>query len=312
MRSLAFAVAVATSCIARTASAGANEASDHHRAGVAYAKSGKWGDAVREFDEAYKLDPTPLRLYDVAQVCLQAKQYVRARDAYARVADSASLSNEQQQRARAGLATAKSNIGRVRIFVVSARPGDVVTVDGARAREDVVEVDPGKHTVRLVRDGETSDVTVDVSPGGETNATVGDKKQERQEDKAAPAVPPREGSSGGGVPTATWVFGGLAIGALSVGIPLAVTGYVEYNDIKENDPCARDSTCGGRDEEPRRRAIIGDIVTGVGVVSAAVAIYFLLTAGGPSAPKTAGTASFTRVDLRAASGGGSIGIRGSF
>lgn len=295
---------------ASAARADAGEASDHHRAGVAYAKSGKWEQAVREFDEAYKLDPTPLRLYDVAQVCLQAKQYVRARDAYAKVADSPSLSSEQQQRARAGLATAKANIGRVHVVIGSPKQTDVVTVDGAKARSDTVDVDPGRHVVRLVRDGDTSEVTVDVAPGGDAGASLGETKKKEEERPAAVVVPP-EGSSGAGVPTATWVFGGIAVAALGVGIPLAVTGYLDYADVKDQE-CAKTSTCGGQDEEPRRRAVVGDIVTGVGIVSAAAAIYFYVTADAPSAPKPATAAASKRVDIRAALGGGLIGIRGSF
>lgn len=171
--SLAAAVALAMTRVSNAALAqsSAKDASDHHRAGVAYAKSGKWGDAVRELDEAYALDASPIRLYDVAQVCLEARQYVRARDAYAKVVDNPALTAEQRQRARAGLETAKANVGRVRVAVVGAMPSDVVSVDGARLHTDAVDVDPGKHVVTLIRGGATTEVAVDVVPRAESTSS---------------------------------------------------------------------------------------------------------------------------------------------
>lgn len=274
-RSLVPALTLCLMCV--TSTAAASEASDHHRAGVAYAKSGKWEEAVRELDEAYRLDPSPLRLYDVAQVCLQAKQYVRARDAFAKVVDSPALSPEQQQRARAGLGTAKTSIGRVHVTVVDAKPSDVVAVDGARLRVDVVDVNPGKHVVSLVRDGETSELTVDVTSGGDASATLGDKRSSTGDPSPPPrALPVAPAESKSDTPVLGWIFGGIAVGALGAGIPLTVIGRNDYAAI-EDDPCARDQTCGGRDRGPRQMALAGEVLIGVGVVSAAAAVYFFLT-----------------------------------
>jgi hypothetical protein len=309
-RSLAVAVilALASACATSTAMADGGEASDHHRAGVAYAKSGKWEQAVREFDEAYKLDPTPLRLYDVAQVCLQAKQYVRARDAYAKVVDSPALANEQQQRARAGLAAAKANIGRVRVTLVGGKPGDVVTVDGLTARGETVDVDAGKHTVKLVRDGETSEVIVDVSPGAEVTATLGEKKKE--EPRPLPNDPSSE-ASGSAIPTATWVLGGIAVVALGVGIPLAVSGHLEYTRIKSS-PCGQTETCGGAEQPAIDRALAGDIIWISGVVCAGAALVFYLTADKPGAARSTSAAAIQRIGAGPVQGGGLIRFQSSF
>lgn len=312
LRRAALALALAAACTAARpaeAQTGSAEASDHYRAGVAYAKSGKWDDAVREFDEAYKLDPTPLRLYDVAQVCLQAKQFVRARDAYARIEGSAALSADQQQRVRAGLATARSNIGRARIVVPDARPTDVVTLDGARVRSDAVDVDPGRHVVRLVRGGDTiAETTIDVAAGSEATATL-----------TPPATPPApvadratstsEDASGGGIPTISWILGGVAVAAIGGGAYLAITGTSEYEDVRASGCAPR---CEGRDEAPRRKAIIGDVVIGGGVVSAAVAVVLALTADKPTPP--AKRAAWRSIDVGAVPTrtGLLFGVRGGF
>lgn len=276
-RSLVAALVLSLVCVAGTAAA--SEASDHHRAGVAYAKNGKWEEAVREFDEAYRLDPSPLRLYDVAQVCLQAKQFVRARDAFAKIVDNPALTPEQQQRARAGLGTAKANVGRVHVVVADPRSSDVVSIDGARLRADVADVDPGRHVVALARDGETTEANVEVTAGGDASVTLGEKalvERKPATSEPLPTLPVEPRSSG--TPVLGWVFGGVAVAALGSGIPLTVIGRSEYADIQD-DPCARDQTCGGRDRGPRQMALAGEILIGVGVVSAAAAIYFFLTGG---------------------------------
>jgi hypothetical protein len=311
-RSLAFAFVVATTLsttfATSTAMAEGGEASDHHRAGVAYAKSGKWEQAVREFEEAYKLDPTALRLYDVAQVSLQAKQYVRARDAYVKVIDSPALSSEQQQRARAALATAKASIGRVRIAIVGAKPGDVVTVDGTTPRGATIDVDAGKHTVKLVRDGETSEATVDVAAGSEATATLGEKKKEPPRPSTQPGTEP---ASDAAIPTATWIFGGIAIVALGVGVPLAVSGHLEYSRIKSS-PCGQTETCDGEERPAMDRALAGDIIWISGALSAGVALFFYLTADKPSAPKPASASGIQRIAFGPVQGGGLIRFQSSF
>lgn len=306
-RSVAAALVLALTCAAGVASAESNEASAHHRSGVAYARNHKWEEAVREFDEAYKIDPTPLRLYDVAQVCLQAKQYVRARDAYAKVADDPQLPPDQQQRARAGLALAKSNIGRLRIAITDAKASDVVTIDGVKARSEVVDVDPGKHTVRLVRDGEASEAAVDVTPGTEATATLGAAKKE--EPRGSGGDDGATEPSSGGIPAGAWIFTGIAVAALGTGISLMVIGNNEYEKVRESG-CAPD--CKGAEDAGQQKALVGDILVGVGAVSAAAAAYFFITAATDSPrPKRA---TSKRVDWSVAGlrGGAFVGLSGRF
>src|SRR5688572_321094 len=77
-----------------------SQARDHVREGMAYAERGKWEDALREFEEAYALEPQPLRLFDVAQARFKTKRFRAAADAYAKLVDAPSLSPEQHERVR--------------------------------------------------------------------------------------------------------------------------------------------------------------------------------------------------------------------
>lgn len=291
-------VLLGLACTTAAEAAGSTEARAHYRAGVAYAKSGRWHEAVREFDEAYRLEPTALRLYDVAQVCLQAKQYARARAAYERVVDDPSLSPEQRERARAGLAIATRNVGRLQIAIAGAQPEDIVVVDGARVAPGAVIVDPGPHAVRLLRGGETiADANVDVPAGGEASATLGAPPP--SEKSSVPAVP-AEPRAGSGIPALAWVLGGAGVAAIGGGAYLAITGYGDYQDVRDSGCAPR---CEGRDEGPRQKAIVGDVLMAAGAVSIAAAVWIALGSEKPRA---------VDVSVAPSRGGGLLGVRASF
>lgn len=262
-----WAVACAIALFAASASADTNAASDHHRAGVAYAKEGRWDDAVRELDEAYKLDPTPLRLYDVAQACLQARQYLKARDAYGRVENDAALGPEQRERARAGRATASANVAHVRATVTNATAADVVTIDGTPATESGREVDPGKHVVRLMRDyALLAEKTLDVAPGADAVAAL-----------AGPAPPAPVGEErGSGKKTVAWVLLGVGVPAMITGGVLALVGNNQYRKLK--DSCA--PSCNGEDRDWRTVTLAGDITLIAGAVLTGVAVFLFVTGSG--------------------------------
>lgn len=288
----------------------ASDASAHHRAAISYAKSGKWADAVRELVVAYELDPTPIRLYDVAQARLQAKQYVAARDAYAKVVDSAALSPGQRERARAGLETAKRSIGKLRVSVMNAQSADVITVDDVRMRKDVLEVDPGPRVVRLVRGGTTiAEETVDVPIGGESDVVLSaptvvnedaSKPPPADEEKAAP---PRAG-----VPAAGFILGGLAVAAIGAGAYLWITGKSEYDAVKDTGCAPR---CGDREDPGREKALVGDVFMAAGVITGALATYLIVSSlTSKSTVRTRPRPVEVGVAPLPSSGG--VGLRGEF
>lgn len=289
----------------------ASDASAHHRTAISYAKSGQWADAVRELEAAYELDPTPIRLYDVAQARLQAKQYVAARDAFAKVVDSAALSPGQRERARAGLETAKRSIGKLRVSVTNAQSGDVITVDGVHMRQGVLEVDPGPHAVRLVHGGTTiAEETLDVPVGGES-VVVLSAPAVVNEDAAKPppadekkAPPPRAG-----IPAAGLILGGLAVAAIGTGTYLWITGKNEYDAVKETGCAPR---CGDREDPGREKALVGDVFMAAGVIAGAVATYVIVSS--LTSKRTARTRPPRLVEVGVAPlpSSGWVGLRGAF
>jgi hypothetical protein len=78
----------------------------------------------------------------------------------------------------------------------------------------------------------------------------------------------------GGVPTLSYVLGGVALGGLGAGIALGVYGAGEYDDAKKR--CA--PGCGQADVAAGKRAyVIADVAFGISVASAAAAVivYFV-------------------------------------
>jgi hypothetical protein len=251
------------------------QARDHVRAGMAYAERGKWEDALREFEEAYALEPQPLRLFDVAQARFKTNRFRAAADAYAKLIDAPSLSPEQHERVRAGLASSREKIAHVRVTVANARAGDVVTIDGVvAARDALVDLDPGHHVARLVRDGETTENAIDLEPGATMTVTL--------TAKAPPSPPPPPPApveaKKPGVPTLSWILAGTSLVSLSFGTYFGLVGLHKYNRLMD-DPCAARKTCGRAESNSMKtHLVIGDALLGLGVATAGAALVLWLVA----------------------------------
>jgi hypothetical protein len=254
------------------------QARDHVRAGLAYAERDKWDDALREFEEAYALEPQPLRLYDVAQARLKTRRFRAARDAFSQLLELPGLSADQRERARAGLASASEHVAKLRITVEGGKPTDSLTLDGTNTGVQPgkpLEIDPGRRVVRLIRDGEpVAERTVDVSDGGDVAVTIG-PGSDRIERAPPPATAP---DTGGSIPPLVFVLGGAALVSAGVGTYFEIRGLNRWSELR--DGCGRTRTCPpGEVDAARRNVLVGDLLIGVAVVAAAAAVYVLLAPG---------------------------------
>ncbi len=258
----------------------ADQARDHVRAGLAYAERDKWEDALREFEEAYALDAQPLRLYDVAQARLKTKHFRAARDAFSQLVQSQGLTADQRDRARAGLATANEHISKLRVTIENAKPSDTILVDATVAAVGKsIEIDPGRHVVRLVRDGEPiGERTVDVGDGADVATTVA-PSPERAAEKGAPPSPAAPAEKRSAVPPLALVFGGIAVVAGGAGAFFEIRGLNRWSELR--DDCGKTKTCEpGQVDTARRNMLVGDIAIGVAIVAAAAAVYVFIVRPG--------------------------------
>jgi hypothetical protein len=267
------------------------QARDHVRAGLAYAERDKWEDALREFEEAYALEPQPLRLYDVAQARLKTRRFRAARDAFAQLLDSAGLSADQRERARAGLASSNEHIARLRISIDGGRPDDSVTLDGTAATPGKpTDVDPGRHVVRLIRDGQPiGQRALEVSDGADVTVSVGRTPDLHPE--GADRGPPRAKAAEpeGGISPLFFVLGGGALVAAGIGTYFELRGLNRWSDLR--DGCGRTKTCPpGEVDTARRNVLVGDLLIGVAIVAATAAVYVLVSPGKRNSAGSIGSA----------------------
>lgn len=139
----------------------------HYKTGEAYYQRGRFTDAAREFEEAYRLSKRPALLYNMGKSYEGAGEPARALDAYERylreVRDSPDRLTVQ---ARVGALT-----GVVATVVVHASvEGSSVRVDGevagATPLETPLKLNPGRHRLEIAHEGyATWRSGLDLGPG---------------------------------------------------------------------------------------------------------------------------------------------------
>jgi hypothetical protein len=143
----------------------------------------------------------------------------------------------------------------------------VDTLDGK-----AVEFEPGAHTLRFEwASGKAAPVVM------QTVVREGEKNR-----KIAATFAANGDSSGGGsgesagkrpIPLAAWVFGGIALAGVGVGTAFAVIGKSKQSDLDVCKP-----HCQPPDVDSMTRSFaIADVGFGVGVISAAAAVYLFLS-----------------------------------
>ncbi len=170
-----------------------------------------------------------------------------------------------------------------------------------------VFVDPGAHVFRFEAEGQPpteQDVVVRASekgravevqfgtePAGAPAAAAGSTKPARK------STPGAASESSAEAPFAAWVFAGVALVAFGTEAYFGISGLSDRS-VLQAQPCARTATCSpGSVQSIRTKFAVADVALGVGVVSAAVSAYLLLTSRPPA------KAERTAVDVTPVPGG---------
>jgi hypothetical protein len=153
-----------------------------------------------------------------------------------------------------------------------------VAVDGR-----AVELDPGKHTIKIARAGSKPFEDVIIVAQSEKDRIVVAKLTAVTAQPVIVAPPKKEepAKSGGGVPASTiisWTVGGIALLTFA---GFGLKARVDYDDFE--------ARCGNRCAESERDTVatsvlIADVSLVVAIVAAGVGTYFLLTRPSPAAP----------------------------
>lgn len=256
--------------------------------GVAHAEANRWEEALAAFEEAYRRDPQPTSLFNVAQARLKTRRFRAAAESYqALLAMRASLPQRQLEAAEGGLVIARARIGHV---TARARGEGLVFVDDRAVGSGAVDVDPGAHVVRLTRDGrDVGSRRIDVAAGQSVEVMVEPDPvapttpvQPKSTADPLPPPPPDEGRS----PVVGLTILGAGVVVAGLGAFFGVRGYGEWSDLR--DGCGKTRSCDADEvSSARRDVIVGDVLVGVGIVGIAVGAYLWLASSSAHPPRAA-------------------------
>jgi tetratricopeptide (TPR) repeat protein len=126
----------------------------HFSTGMIYYERGRFADAAREFEEAYRLSHRPELLYNMGKAYDGGSDKARALRAYRRFLTAVPETRDRPA-VQARISALTQLVGRLRIN--SSVDGATVRVDGTEIGTtplaDEVEVNPGSHAVEVGHEG---------------------------------------------------------------------------------------------------------------------------------------------------------------
>lgn len=183
-----------------------------------------------------------------------------------------------------------------------------------RADGRAVAIDPGTYTFRF-----------EAPPRAAVEETVSIRQSEKNRIvrvQFAPLTPEKSGQmalpadtqapeapKSRGIPTGTWVLGGVALAGAAAFTTFAVLGHGKYDDAKK---CRTDPRCDDLDsliDAGKRDYVVADIALGVAVASATAAVIVYFVDRGSAAPH--GSAAL-QLEPDFANGGGIVRYRARF
>lgn len=255
-----------------TSVASAQEARELFVQGQAAYETGDYDTAVRNWEQAYELDPRPLLQYNLAQAYERLGQLDRAVAAYRIYVDNTPGDDPRAQNARARIASLEARLTNTSVRLTGGQEGSRVTIDGEDRgllpHPDPFRVDPGTHRIVVRAEGYEDFVsTVAVSAGQAAEVPV--EMSAGQTGGASDTAP-----SGGGISP---IGIGIAAGGGAVLIGGAITGGLALASAGDAP-----SSTSSQADDARTLALVTDILIPAGAVIAAVGVVlmFVLDDGG--------------------------------
>jgi hypothetical protein len=142
----------------------------HFNTGQAYYQNGRYADAAREFEEAYRLSRRPALLYNMGKSYDGGNDYARALDAYQRFLAAGPVAAADREFATKRIELLQKMVGKIEL--AGAVEGSAVTLDGASVGTTPLSaplvVNPGRHQLTLGHEGYATFRTAVNAPVGGT------------------------------------------------------------------------------------------------------------------------------------------------
>jgi tetratricopeptide (TPR) repeat protein len=281
MKHVSIAIAVAVLLASTCVLAGARQ---HFMAGQDYYTQGRYLKAIEEFEEAYRLDPRPLLLFNIAQAHEKLGNLKQAVGYLKRFLEAEPDTDERTTLLNK-IAVLEARIAKTGIKVSCNVPEAKVFVDGKEVGQTpiakVIPVSTGAHKVQVskkgfddfvmnvaISSGQTTPVDAKLEPGKAGPTPVAEKPAEGEgEGEEEPIEEPEEGGIEA-LDVVPWAIAG--VGAVAAIVGLGVIGGMAMSN------------------EDHDQAIIADAVGWPGVALAAGGTawgVYNLTAGSDEEPE---------------------------
>jgi len=273
MRLLGACVPLVIFLMASTVFAGAKE---HFKAGQDYYSQGRYEKAIEEFEEAYRLDPRPLLLFNIAQTYEKMGNVIKAIEMFKKYL-AADPDTEERESLLNKIANLEARLAKTGITVNCNVDGAAIFVDkvrkGTTPSQEVITLTEATHKIEVFKPGyEKFVMTIAVAPG----QTI--PVEAVLEPQSGVPVPPPDAEPEGGEPVAAAETkpaqdaaaapaDGEAL-ALTDWLPWTIAGVGGAGAIAGWGVIGTMALMDGNHDQ----AVLGDIVGGAGAVVAAAGL----------------------------------------
>ena len=272
-----------------------DDAGEHFEAGVHAFEEQRFGDAAREFEQAYRIDPTWQVLFNLGSVYAALGRPVEAVDAFERYQSSGGtqLSEERRRAVEAEIARQRSKIALLDVFV--NEPNADIRVDlrlvGRSPQAAPIKLAEGPHVVEVALGGLPSQRREIQLVGGQHVSTTFTFLEAPQPPTPAKAtvtvpVPPPASSShsvGTGQRIVGFAMGGVGLVGLGVGIAVLAQGQGLHLDAVDTANAGDRPKAERMESEAEHKKTLGFATMGIGGTLVIGGLVVLLTAPTSSA-----------------------------
>jgi hypothetical protein len=270
------------------------------------AEKGKWDEARVRFERSLKLKHASLTLYSLGVAQRQTGRLVEARASFVAFLEEPSTPSTKpfEKPAREAVAELDKRIARVRFDINPAGvPGMTVELDGVVVPPETITeprpVNPGAHSVTVSAPGyKMASARMSASEGEQVVARLA-------LNRVVPVDPTAPVVSGGSVMdhVVPVVLIGSGFATFAAGLAVGMAGVIEASSAPTRD--------GPEADGARSKALVGDIIGGVGLATAGTGIALILLSAATGPKSTAGARPVT-LWVEPTRAGGAAGVRVRF
>lgn len=264
------------------------------------AQEGRWQEASDHYERSLKLKRASLTLYSLGVAQAQTGHFVEARESLLSflAEPSTPATKPFEQPARDAVQDLSKRVARLTLTITPARaPHLSVTMDGSAVPLEALDmprlINPGQHTISVSADGHLPlQKNVKVREGDTLTLTLALQPAPRRPEETK-APPPLLLASDRTIPL---VLIGTGLATFAAGLTTGLGSVIDASGAPTSD--------GPEADLAKSKALLGDVVSGVGLSAAAAGVVWLIVMATSDSPKPkTGAAAPLTAHIEASPGG---------